>query len=454
MKARRSAATTDSPAPGGLRFSTSASVDQPAMGSGFTVGITRWLEAEPTASLGAILDQVAAMAVAEARDPSLGKAGSRTADHTERAPTSDGTGRKWAAFVGNSKYEHPSWAELGAVPGEVGALESALGGRGFETTAKAFDVDADGIRDAFMSIPTVGPNDQVVLYFGGHGERQGLVGVEDQGGKDENTYPSLEPTPTWDPGLDGLEVRATDGRDRLPLGDVKAIAGSLSSSGADVQVLLDACFSGTLIAPEGGGAFHELGMAGIGAARSASTDEAAARLHALAAGLAELRSALIALDAAVRQEAEPALAALREGIATDRASMQALEDAIAATSSRRSDLSIKEMFEEATAAESKELASIDAENAKREADKAKLAQAIAEAGAELEAELQRAVGEAAAADWPDVLTRWGKLDAAAVDALGVHLPGLPDRIHGWPDFQNAVAHVTTVLVVLQSAFAR
>jgi len=442
--------------PGGLRITTSSSVESTAPGAGFTAGILRWMEEQPEVSLGEVLDEVGTLAVRDVGSKSLSATPTTPADVTLREETG-GDGKKLAAYVGNAAYRSP-WPALSAVPGEVNGLESQLSRRGYETAGKSIDVNAPDMMRTFEQASGVGEGDSVVLYFGGHGEPEGLIGVEDEAsglrecGEDNDDsvcvegpmkspvvtrYPTVEPEAWWDPGIDEA-MPGSGERDRLPLGVIRGLANRMSNAGADVHLILDACFVGNIVAPEGGGAFHELATDAYGAEP--------ADIRKIGKKLYGLRRHMQHTSEQVKHEAELTMSSSELDSAKEQ--LQSFEEALEPDEERRSALDIKEIMNEASPLELAELAQVRARLEEAVPERAALEQAVTDAAAELDASIQQAVGRVLIEKWPPVLRSYQEISDQASTELGVTLPQLPARILGYHDFMNAVSHMRAVATIL------
>ena len=144
-------------------------------------------------------------------------------------------GKSHALVVGVSKYRQ-GWQQLNTVPNDLLALKSALERQRFEEVRVLEDPTLAEFRIALGgSLANAGPSDRVVIYFGGHGYTR-------VNGKDGTAkgYLVFSDTPLAS-GTDDSRLAAT----ALPVDELHDA--SLTTRAKHVLVVLDSCFSGSVL---------------------------------------------------------------------------------------------------------------------------------------------------------------------------------------------------------------
>jgi hypothetical protein len=175
---------------------------------------------KPGADMHALLAQLSLHGLTGVpQDPSIldseprGKAEARDAEKT---------GQKVAVLIGNAAYQDMS--TLGGHPvADTKAMQAGLAGRGYttqlhtdKTTAQIGQIFAAAALD-----PRLSPGDSLILFFSGHGYREGLCGIDAVKKPRGNLYPYEQ---------------------------LNAVTRAAKDRGIDVTVMMDSCYSGEAVA--------------------------------------------------------------------------------------------------------------------------------------------------------------------------------------------------------------
>lgn len=234
------------PTGGGIRVSTSSMTHQWAGDGNYSTELALWMESMPGQDLQQSLDRL------EGKSFDVGPRSQTATDKTLQPMRSDGSGESLGVLIANAHYEH-----LDDLPGpiaETRALAGQLSGRGYESTVKT-DLSASEMLSEFrapLSDPRLSEQDQVMLYYSGHGTTAGILGVESQNLKVGKA--PIDPEAGEDLGTEPKQVGSTD---LISAGMLLGIARQISAEGADVNLVLDCCHSGGMNTLIGNGTRRE-----------------------------------------------------------------------------------------------------------------------------------------------------------------------------------------------------
>lgn len=185
----------------------------------FTQALTELLNDNPQMSLDEAMDILDDRNVSETKGgeqyPSQARMGKGQSQQAQR---------KFALIIANSDYlqdpedDNPRYGDLKAY-GDGAAMAGSLSSRGFDTKTFGIhaDLDAAALRKVIVSAAqseSLGEGDLLVIHFSGHGESQGLVGV------DGKVFPNSV------------------------LANLPNVA---QARGYQLRILLDSCFSGSAV---------------------------------------------------------------------------------------------------------------------------------------------------------------------------------------------------------------
>lgn len=126
-------------------------------------------------------------------------------------------GEKIAVLIGNELYHHLS--PLGTPIMEANQMASELESRDYDTEVLT-DQNAEGMEYVWQNmIENANPGDELVAFFGGHGNENGLLGVEHQ---------AAQP-------------------DILEKGLISSMAQTATSQGKHIRFIMDSCHSGSTV---------------------------------------------------------------------------------------------------------------------------------------------------------------------------------------------------------------
>ena len=132
--------------------------------------------------------------------------------------TNENTGNKQAILIANENYRYENPLETPI--SEANQMASELESRNYNTEIFQ-DQDSVGMETAWMNmIERANPGDELVAFFGGHGKKAGLVGVEH--------------TPAHD--------------DILENALISSMVQKASSQGKHMRFIMDSCHSGSTVA--------------------------------------------------------------------------------------------------------------------------------------------------------------------------------------------------------------
>lgn len=222
--------------PGGLKLVTAASASESAMDGQFTPKLLAALSESDDMSLDCAIESATTDALAlsvrveKSKPTDVATMRSQSPVAASDGDTDD-EGPGLGVYVANSEYD--TLADLKGTPGEATAMASAMGGEGYQPLLQEQDLTAPEMAAAYKAPldSDVLDGGRVVLYYSGHGGPTGLAGVNS--GREE--------------GGGGADP-ATNFRDDdlLPASELLGIARSMQAKGADVHVIVDACFGGGL----------------------------------------------------------------------------------------------------------------------------------------------------------------------------------------------------------------
>jgi len=222
--------------PGGLKIATAASASESAMDGQFTPKLLAALSESDDTSLDCAIESATTDALAlsvrveKAKPTDVATRRSQTPVAASDGDTDD-EGPGLGVYVANSEYD--TLADLKGTPGEATAMASAMGGEGYQPLLQEQDLTAPEMAAAYKAPleSDVLDGGRVVLYYSGHGGPTGLAGVNS--GREEGSDEA-------DPAADFRDD------DLLPASELLGIARSMQAKGADVHVIVDACFGGGL----------------------------------------------------------------------------------------------------------------------------------------------------------------------------------------------------------------
>ncbi len=229
----------------------SAARQQVAWDGGFTPDLVDELKSSPDASLDEVLDAIAdrevKLPIGGIQQATMLRMGG--SQEAEEAPA------KEAVYVANTNYTHAG--RLPQARPDAKRMQSALSPRGYDGPIVE-DQTADGLRATYSdAVQQAGktPGSSLVLYFAGHGLGEGLVGVNadkergEESAKDASGQRALVLAPEYDGPWAAPEDRVEAGADAgvtdvFPHGELIGLVDKATAQSTHVRVVLDACHSG------------------------------------------------------------------------------------------------------------------------------------------------------------------------------------------------------------------
>jgi len=195
-------------AAGGALVAHSAASTQLAADKGsYTQRLLAAKAADPSLSIDAAVDQLSDQT-----------SGTQQGDHLRVGTTSSAEegGKHVGVYIGNSDYE-----TLNDLPGaatDAAGMQSTWSASGYEGTVQS-DLDSASMASAMKGgASALGPGDEMLVYYAGHGSEKGLLGV-----KEGDDRPDL----LANSAISGLVSQARSGKFQL-------------------KVILDSCYSGSV----------------------------------------------------------------------------------------------------------------------------------------------------------------------------------------------------------------
>jgi hypothetical protein len=254
-----------------------------ALDGAFTPKLVNQLQAEPALSFDDALRRMTEEALVWFGDPSRGMQHptileyGRTAGRSSAGGGASGAGakpnQKRAVLVANESYRYAN--PLGTPVWEANDMQGQLAARGYDAEVHENQTadEMGGLWNGMVGAAKAG--DDVVAYFSGHGEPEGLLGIEHR----------------------------QDEPDLFSNAQVSGVVNSATDRGAHIRFVMDSCFSGAVVQSVRSERQNEL-------AKTLSTGSVADKLRLSALeGLRQAKQRMIALVKGGEELAHQATAA-------------------------------------------------------------------------------------------------------------------------------------------------